>query len=64
MSLSDKIWRKRTESTGEWKGLLFEDDVKKAIQELKELLTKHFNEPPHDWILEEVDKIFGEELVE
>ena len=79
MSLSDKyrmcLIESSWESDGEakeWTNLPFysEEDVKEAVKELKEELTTNKfyedqrNIPYADWLIETIDKIFGEKLTD
>jgi len=67
MSLSDKILRRR-KIKGDM--TLWVSDVKEAIQKLKEeLTTNKFYEDQRnityaDWLIETIDKIFGEKLTD
>ena len=62
MSLSDKIKVPYVET-------ISPEDVKEAVKELKaELTTNKFYEdqrniPYADWLIETIDKIFGEKLI-
>ena len=70
-SLSDK--RVEADNKKKDNGFCWEKDVKEAVKELKDAMknkkvnTKIIFEKPHimfDLMLEEIDKIFGKELVE
>ena len=67
-TLADKVWRKKTKSTGEWKGLVFEEPVKEHIQNVQRRLKERVCDCKEGRLkcveCRVIDKIFKEEIGE